>query len=83
MDERTLRVLDYHKIIGLLAGFAQSEPGKKLALQLKPVSDRDQIQKWQAETSEAESILAVEGISFLSPFPDIRKRREKADPFHC
>ena len=29
MDERTLRVLDYHKIIGLLAGFTQSEPGKK------------------------------------------------------
>ncbi len=78
MDERTLRVLDYHKIIGLLAGFAQSEPGKKLALQLKPVSDRDQIQKWQAETSEAESILAVEGISFLSPFPDIRSRLKKA-----
>ena len=78
MDERTLRVLEYHKIIGLLSGFAQSDPGRELALQLKPVSERDRILKWQAETSEAESILAVEGTSFLSAFPDIRQQLKKA-----
>ncbi len=78
MDERTLRVLEYHKIIGMLTGFAQSEPGKEIAMQLKPVSDIDQILEWQAETSEAESIIAIEGTGFISPFPDIRQQLKKA-----
>lgn len=78
MDERTLRVLEYHKIIGMLTGFAQSEPGKEIAKQLKPVSDLDQILEWQAETSEAESIMAIEGTSFISPFQDIRHELKKA-----
>jgi DNA mismatch repair protein MutS2 len=78
MDERTLRVLEYHKIIGMLTGFAQSEPGKEIAMQLKPVSDIDQILEWQAEASEAESIIAIEGTGFISPFPDIRQQLKKA-----
>ncbi len=78
MDERTLRVLEYHKIIGMLTGFAQSEPGKEIAMQLKPVSDIDQILEWQAETSEAESIITIEGTGFISPFPDIRQQLKKA-----
>jgi DNA mismatch repair protein MutS2 len=78
MDERTLRVLEFQKIIGMLAGFTKSDPGKEIALQLKPVINKDQILKWQEETSEAESIIAVEGSSFISPFPDVKQQLKKA-----
>ncbi|HHY82388.1 MAG TPA: endonuclease MutS2 [Clostridiales bacterium] len=78
MNEKTLRVLEYHKIIEKLAGFAQSDSGRELVLQLKPVSDRMTIEQWQEETSEAESILAVEGSGFLSSFPNIRQHIRKA-----
>lgn len=62
-----------------MAGFAQSDSGRERALQLKPVSDRDQIIRLQKETSEAESILAVEGSGFLAPFPNIRHQLRKAE----
>jgi len=78
MNDKTLRVLEFHKIIEKLAGYTQSDSGRELALQLKPVSDRALVEQWQEETSEAESILAVEGSSFISAFPNIRHYIRKA-----
>ena len=63
MDERTLKVLEYNKIIERLADFAYRIP-QEMALRLKPVSDRNQIEQWQEETSEAESILAAREAGF-------------------
>ncbi|HHU49726.1 MAG: endonuclease MutS2 [Caldicoprobacterales bacterium] len=79
MDERTLKVLEYNKIIERLADFCVSDSGREMALRLKPVSDRNQIEQWQEETSEAESILAAEGSGFLAPFPDVRHPVRKAE----
>lgn len=79
MDEKTLRVLEYNKIIEKLAGFTQSDSGRERALALKPISYSDKIAQWQEETSEAESILAVEGSGFLAPFPDVRHGVRKAE----
>jgi DNA mismatch repair protein MutS2 len=78
MDDRTLKVLEYNKIIEKLAGYAQSDSGRQLALQLKPSSDKIQIMEWQQETSEAESILAAEGSNLIAPFPDIQHAVRKA-----
>jgi DNA mismatch repair protein MutS2 len=78
MNEKTLKVLEYHKIINKLADFAQSESGRTLALNLKPASELALIEIWQDETSEAESILAREGRSFIAPFPDIERAVKKA-----
>lgn len=78
MDERTLRVLEYNKIIEMLAGFTQSDSGRELALQLKPISDINKIKEWQQETAEAESIIALEGSGFIAPFPDVRHAIRKA-----
>jgi DNA mismatch repair protein MutS2 len=79
MDEKTLRVLEYNKIIERLASFARSDLGREQALALKPISDPDHIAEWQEETSEAESILAVEGSGFLTSFPDVRQGVRKAE----
>lgn len=78
MDDRTLRVLEYNKIIGMLANYAQSAPGREMVLNLKPIADRELIVKWLQETSEAESITAVEGTGFISPFQDVRQQLRKA-----
>jgi len=78
MDDRTLKVLEYDKIIEKLAGYTQSESGRRLALQLKPSSEKAQIMEWQEETSEAESILVAEGSGLISPFPDIQHAVRKA-----
>lgn len=79
MNEKTLRVLEYNSIIQRLATFAQSDSGRELALNLKPVSDSLLIEQWQNETSEAEAILSMEGNSFLSPFPNVKHSLRKAE----
>src|SRR5665647_777022 len=78
MDDRTLRVLEYNKIIGMLANYAQSAPGREMVLNLKPIADRELITQWLQETSEAESITAVEGSGFISPFQDVKHQLRKA-----
>ncbi len=79
MNEKTLRVLEYNSIIQRLASFAQSNSGRELALNLKPVADSVLIEQWQNETSEAEAILSMEGNSFLSPFPNVKHSLRKAE----
>lgn len=53
MNEKVLRVLEYHKIIGQLTEKATSEPGRKLAAALLPMTDPDEIQRAQTQTADA------------------------------
>ncbi len=65
MNKRTLRVLEYYKIIEQLTGFATCPEGKRLCEKLKPSVDMVEIQKNQEETRDALSRLYQHGsISF-------------------
>lgn len=65
MNKKGLQILEYHKIISLLADKASSEPGKALCNELVPSTDLEEIEKAQAETSDALSRLFVKSsISF-------------------
>ena len=61
MIEATLRVLEYDKVITLLAGFTASVPGKERALALAPLVDRDAVAEALAEVSEMAALLAERG----------------------
>ncbi|HOB19824.1 MAG TPA: endonuclease MutS2 [Candidatus Atribacteria bacterium] len=78
MDERTLKVVEYYKIIAMLESYAQSEMGKEIVRSLRPVADKEKVAELLEETSEAESIIATEGYGFVSSFPDIRLQLKKA-----
>lgn len=56
MHERTLRVLEYDKIIEHLASFATSSLGREACLTLRPADDFSVVQKALRETSEARAI---------------------------
>ena len=71
MNERTLRVLEYTKIIDMLADKCTSDLGKDLVKKLKPMKDINQIKIAQQETSETESILIKRGNVPLSGINDI------------
>lgn len=65
MNKKGLQILEYYKIISLLADKASSEPGKALCNQLVPSTDLEEIEKAQSETSDALSRLFVKSsISF-------------------
>lgn len=53
MNEKVLTTLEYNKIIEMLAGKANSEPGKKLCRELKPSTDLEEICRNQCHTADA------------------------------
>ncbi len=73
MDQRSLRVLEYTKIINMLEEKCTSSLGKEKVRKLKPISDLDNIIKLQKETSEAQSILIKKGNIPLSGINDLSK----------
>lgn len=61
MNEKVLRVLEYHKIIARLTEKATSEPGKKRAAALLPMTDLNEIQAAQTQTADALGRLFAKG----------------------
>ncbi len=78
MNEKTLRVLEYKKIIGLLAKHTVSNLGKEIALDLKPSKNIYQVKEWLQETSEAVDILLKKGSVPLQGIYDIRMAVDKS-----
>ncbi len=57
MNEKTLKTLEYDKVLKALENKAQSELGKSIVRSLKPISNLSDIDKLQEETQEAYKIL--------------------------
>ncbi|MFR8548416.1 MAG: endonuclease MutS2 [Lachnospiraceae bacterium] len=72
MNEKALKVLEYHKIIQKLTDFAGSQPGKALCRGLVPSSDISEIRRMQRETSDATARLYRKGTISFSGLSDIR-----------
>ncbi|HEY8463238.1 MAG TPA: endonuclease MutS2 [Bacillota bacterium] len=73
MNERTLRVLEFPKIIAKVQDFTSSGYGKELAGQLVPLTDPVQIREAQQITSEAVRLLTENDNIPLGGIFDIRK----------
>lgn len=72
MKERTLKTLEYDKIIEQLKKYAGSELGRELCAGLKPVTDLEIIRKMQGETRDALSRIYQKGSLSFHGVPDIR-----------
>ena len=65
MNSKVLRVLEYHKIISHLTEKASSEPGKRLAQALVPMTDLEEIRTAQIQTADALGrLFAKDSTSF-------------------
>lgn len=71
MNEKVLRILEYHKITEQLSEFASSPMGKKLCRELTPVSDLSQIRLSQTQTSDALARIFAKGSISFSGLYDI------------
>jgi DNA mismatch repair protein MutS2 len=78
MDERSLRVLEFHKIVERLKEQAACELGRQAAARTAPSHDLETARKRQQETSEARLIIQTEGKIPLTGVRDIRFLIEKA-----
>lgn len=71
MQEKSLKVLEFNKIRGMLVEYAASSMGKERCAALKPINEYSKILNWQAETEEASVLVARTGVQPISPFDDI------------
>ncbi len=79
MNQRTLKVLEYEKIIVMLKELCQSPLGSHLAEDLKPYSDLMHIKEVQNETAEAETLILHKGAFQLGGLSDVTFLIKKAD----
>ena len=75
--DREIRLLEFYKIKGSLSQLTVTPMGRDLAEDLAPTSDLTLAKRWQAETTEAVSLLKRMLVS-LDGVPDLRRLLEMA-----
>lgn len=79
MDDKALRILEYNKIISILADMCASALGRDYVLTLRPRIESSIIMELQRETSEAVSIILKKGVAPLGGVQDIKPQLRKAE----
>ena len=79
ITSKTLKTLEYDKILNQLSSFAYSKPAKDYILSLKPQTNYDKVVKSLDFTSEADYILNVLAMNISFSFDDIVIPLEKAE----
>lgn len=71
MREKTLRVLEYYKIIEKLSQKAESSLGKDIIAKMAPQTELDSVEKLQRETDEAVKVLVKRGSPPMGGISDV------------
>ena len=79
MTERSLRVLEFHKIRAQLAQYCQSDMGAALCDSLAPTNHIEDVRRMQQETREAHDLLTYLGGTPMVAFSDVRAGAWYAD----
>jgi DNA mismatch repair protein MutS2 len=79
MDDRSLNVLDFPNLLGLLKGFSCSPLGRKRCETLRPSSDLPWIRSRLAEVVELKKMLETEGPPPISGLKDIEEILKRVD----
>ena len=74
MRERDLRVLEFHKVIDLVAALAASEPGRRAVRALRPRAIPTEVAKRLRARAEMVSLRSHAGALPMQEFADQRKR---------
>lgn len=77
MDEKTLKTLEYDKVLERLAGYADFPVSREKLLALRPTNDVVEAQHQQALTTEARMLLDTQDIS-IGGARDIRSAVDRA-----
>ncbi len=79
MNPRTLKVLEYDKILAQLAGYCAFSGGADLALALLPSDDLATVQEWLAQTQEAYKLLDQKTDVSFGGVRDLRPELDRAE----
>ncbi len=79
LDERTVSVLEFDKIIGMLAERARTEGARKACLELRPESDPVAVTRALGQTDAAVALLREKGRPPFGRITDVSGLCERAD----
>lgn len=79
MNEKTLRTLEFYKIIDMLENKAESSLGKELIRQMKPSTSLEEVEKRQVETEEALELIIKRGNPPLYGIYNIKPELKRLD----
>jgi DNA mismatch repair protein MutS2 len=79
MNPRTVKVLEYDKILARIAEFCAFSGGEELALALLPNDDLLTVQEWLAQTAEAYKLLDQKTDIGFGGVRDVRPELERAE----
>ena len=77
--EKSIRVLEFDKILNLLASVSLTEGAKKRALTLTPSSNIETVKRRQLYTSNAKKMAGIKGTPSFGSMPGILDTVEKAE----
>ena len=78
MEERSLRVLEFHLFLQDLQTYASSEVGQAVCLALRPSPRKEEVEKRLREVGEASDLLKVEGDIPLGGLQEVRPHLHQA-----
>lgn len=79
MNAKSLKTLEYHKIITQLTEYASSPLGKNLCEKLAPSTDIEEIRQNQSETTDAVTRVRQKGSISFGGLKDIRDSLKRLD----
>ena len=77
--EKSIRILEFDKILNILASLAYTEGARKRALALMPSSNRDTVLRRQEYTANAKKMAGIKGAPSFGGMPEILDAVEKAE----
>lgn len=85
MESKTLRLLEYDKILARLAGYCDFSASADLARALQPTPDHELAARWQAETTQARWLLSTRDLTIggshdIRPSVELAARAGVLDP---
>ncbi len=77
--EKSIRILEFDKILNMLSALAMTEGAKKRAITLLPSSNLDTVKKRQELTANAKKMAGIKGAPSFGSMPEILNSVEKAE----
>ncbi len=79
MNEKSLKILEYHKILDQLTEYASTEPGKALCRSLAPSCSLEEIRQNQAQTTDALARVRLKGSLSFGGVKDVRASMKRLE----
>ncbi|MEA4932566.1 MAG: endonuclease MutS2, partial [Lawsonibacter sp.] len=77
--EKSIQTLELPRVLELLADCAVTDEGRQRALTLRPMTDLDDMERAQKETSEAVNMLSLRGSPGFSGIRPVGPSLQRAD----